>query len=62
MWETWQRDDDDMVRAHLSASQILDFWPVPAERREEALIRLTETILDMITEVREYEAEHDQRL
>ena len=62
MWETWQREDDEMVCAHLSASRILDFWPLPAEQRARALIRLTEKILDMITEVREYEAEHDQRL
>ena len=51
-----------MVRAHLSASQILDCWPVPAERREEALIRLTEACFDVIAELREFEAERDQRL
>jgi hypothetical protein len=57
MWETWQRDDDDVVRAAISASKVLDLWPIPKEAREETLLRLTEAIFDMITELREYEAE-----
>jgi hypothetical protein len=56
MWETWQRDDDDVVRAAISASKVLDLWPIPKEAREETLLRLTEAIFDMITELREYEA------
>jgi predicted phage gp36 major capsid-like protein len=50
MWETWQRDDDDVVRAAISASKVLDLWPIPEEAREETLLRLTEAIFDMITE------------
>ena len=57
MWETWQRDDDDVVRAAISASKVLDLWPIPEEAREETLLRLTEAIFDMITELQEYEAE-----
>jgi hypothetical protein len=57
MWETWQRDEDDVVRAAISASKVLDLWPIPKEAREETLLRLTEAIFDMITELREYEAE-----
>jgi len=57
MWETWQRDDDDVVRAAICASKVLDLWPIPEEAREETLLRVTEAIFDMITELREYEAE-----
>ena len=57
MWETWQRDDDDVVRAAISASKVLDLWPITEEAREETLLRVTEAIFDMITELREYEAE-----
>jgi len=56
-----------VVRAAISASKVLDLWPIPEEAREETLLRLTEAIFDMITELREYEANqgrvpNDQRL
>jgi hypothetical protein len=59
MTETWTSDDDDLLRAQTGADMIMDLcepW-LPGEYKRMIAVRcLAETIMNLITEIRETEA------